>query len=157
MEYSSKKRIRCRPSPTQLATVSAVGVTENEQGRLVTAREVLNKASVGMRLKTLENRLHEYTRRGWLNTVVSPRKGVLTKFGVADAWIDLLDAIDTGNVQVTARNTDTVGVCEGEGCTGVGRLIYFGGKRLCSECLNPEYKNEHGDRAHPLVKSNWGV
>ena len=154
MELTSKKKIRRKPSGVQRTTCNAVEALENEQGHLVTATDILSRANLCVPLKTLENRLQEYTRKGWLRATVDTRRGKPTVYGITDAWIDLLDAVDNDTIQVTARDTDTVGCCEGDECNAVERLIYYKGKRLCKACLNPEYRIEHGDDTHPLVNSN---
>lgn len=155
MELSSKMKIRRKPSHVQLATCNAVETLENEHGQPVTAEDLLSTLSASTRLKTLENRLHEYTRRGWLRAHVSRKRGKATVYGVTDAWFDLLDAVDDGNVRVTARDTDRLGTCEGHGCNTHARLILYRGRRLCKACLNPDDNYQAGDATHLLVKSNW--
>jgi len=153
MEYSSQP-IKNKPSRVQRETLAVVEELELEQGAHVHPRDVCNKLG-GYRLKTIENRLQTYARKGWLHAKTDAKRDTPTLYSVTDQWIDLIDACDNDVVEVVAGNRIKYGPCTR--CERKARLTRFQSQDLCNKCLANDWDFKHGDDNHLLVKSNWDL
>ena len=153
MEYSHKT-IKNKPSRVQRETCTAVEDLEIEQGSCVHPKDVCQKLGI-TKLKTIENRLQTYVRKGWLRAETSDKRDTPTLYGITDAWINLLDACDNDQIDVEAGNKIKYGVCAE--CGRRTRLIRFKARDICKKCLSDDWSFEYGDDTHVLVRTNWAI